>query len=168
MNPFPCCKRSYEVYQIEMISDSSNGTLASLSWSSCGKKRGEDSFNPDYNRRTKQQQSNLLWSPVSLAESLSWNLQHQLLILAGRNVCPVLSFEYEQWVKCMHAGVVFSHGVRSEASRRQLTWRPVLCLWVVCSRCSSVHAMRSFLPVTGTEPVESRGLWCWCLVCLFS
>lgn len=41
----------------------------------------------------------------------------------------------------------------------QLTWRPVLCPWVACSRCSSEHVTRrSFLPVSGSGPGETRGL----------
>lgn len=61
-----------------------------------------------------------------------------------------------------------AQGGRRERFRRQLTWRPVLCLWVVCSHCSSVHVTKSHLLVIGSAHVESRGLWCWYLVCLFS
>lgn len=80
---------------------------------------------------------------------------------------PAANYSYSCWAtpcdhlscECdlVHAGAVLSH---REASRRQLTWRPVLCLWVACSHCSSARETRSFLPVIGTEPLGNRGLWC--------
>jgi len=50
----------------------------------------------------------------------------------------------------------------------ELTWRPDLCLWEVCSHCSSAPGTRSFLPVSGSGPEGNRGLWCWCQDDLFS
>lgn len=51
-------------------------------------------------------------------------------------------------------------------SRCQLTWRPGLCLGVLCNRCSTATGMtRSFRPVSGSGPLGNHGLWYWFLAC---
>lgn len=160
-----------------MINDAPNGTSVSFScWK--GNERtvyttaiieGQNSKYSNFLQKKKLPTVYPLRNPSSVQQ-----IRIKLITIAGlcKSLTPAASSGWSWWPAlsalsfpvsknsewcAVHAGAVFSH---SKAYWRQLTWRPVLCLWVVWSRCSSVHAMKSFLPVTGTEPAESRGLWC--------
>lgn len=93
---------------------------------------------------------------ASTPSAVPW-LDECVLIAWGDQVCVGV------WA---HLNVFIAWGGQGVC---KLTWRPVLCPEVACSRCSNVHVMkRSSLPVSGSVHGGTRGLSYWCPVCLFS